>query len=262
MKDSIGSFSLETERDGVCVVTFARPPVNAVSVSVYEDLGRLVDRVNRDTAIRVVVLTAPSDARAWCGGADLNDFVGIDVAARKRRYAFINAQLPRFYAMERPVIAAINGATIGIGMILAALCDMRIAAEDARFACPEIDYGLVAGGAALFARVNMPEGKIREMLFTGARYTARDLEPTGFFNHVVPGTEVLPRALALARQIAGKSLPSIRARKIASSRLEGQSWSEAYLDAQSLSAALTAGSDGGEGVQAFLDGRSPRYRDC
>lgn len=258
----IGSFRLETDSHGICVATFDRGPVNAVSLSVYQDIGEIVDHVEANPAIRVVLLTAPDDARAWCGGADLYDFVGIDVAGRKARYAFINAQLPRFYRMDRPVIAAINGHAIGIGMILAALCDMRIAAENACFACPEIDYGLVAGGAGLFAQVNMPEAKVREMLFSGARFTARELEPTGFFNYVLPRAEVLPRSLALARGIAAKSLPSIRARKIASSRLEGQGWEQAYLDAQALSAQLTTGDDGAEGVRAFLDGRTPSYRDA
>lgn len=257
----IGSFVLATDADGVCVATFDRRPVNAVSLSVYEDIGALVDHVQGDTAIRALVLTAPDTARAWCGGADLNDFVGIDVAGRKARYAFINAQLPRFYHMDRPVIAAITGAAIGIGMIFAALCDMRIAAEDAYFACPEIDYGLVAGGAGLFAHVNMPEAKVREMLFSGARFTARELESTGFFNYVVPRDEVMSKSMELARAIAGKSLPSIRARKIASAGLEGCSWEQAYLDAQALSAQLTAGNDGAEGVQAFLAGRAPSYRD-
>lgn len=262
VKKTIGSFTLTTDEDGVCIASFFRPPVNAVSISVYEDIGAIVDHVEADPAVRAVILTAPDEARAWCGGADLHDFVGIDVAGRKARYAFINAQLPRFYRMERPVIAAINGAAIGIGMILAALCDMRIAATDALFACPEIDYGLIAGGAGLFAHVNMPEAKVREMLFTGARFTAQQLEPTGFFNYVAPRTEVLPRARALAASIAAKSLPSIRARKIASSQTEGRGWEQAYLDAQALSGQLTAGVDGGEGVRAFLDGRPPDYRDA
>jgi enoyl-CoA hydratase/carnithine racemase len=255
------AFTVRSGPDGIAVVTFARPPVNAVSISVYEELGRLVSRIEADPTIRAIVLTAPEDARAWCGGADLNDFVGIDVAGRKQRYAFINAQLPRFYAMDRPVIAAINGAAFGIGMILAALCDLRVAAEDAFFACPEIDYGLVAGGAALFAHVGMPEAKVREMLFTGARFSARELEPTGFFNYVVPRNEVMSKALELARRIAAKSLPAIRARKTASARIGGDAWMNAYLDAQALSGDLTAGRDGGEGVRAFLDGRSPKYCD-
>jgi enoyl-CoA hydratase len=75
----------------------------------------------------------------------------MDTARRKERYAFINERVPGFYRLDRPVIAAINGHAIGIGMILAALCDMRVAAADVVFACPEIDYGLVAGGAGLFA---------------------------------------------------------------------------------------------------------------
>ena len=261
MPEQIGSFALKIDPDGIALVTFSRPPVNAVSLSVYQDIGALVDRIEGDDAVRVVVLTAPDNARAWCGGADLNDFVGIDPEGRKQRYAFINAQIPRFYRMDRPVIAAMNGAAIGIGMVLSALCDMRVAAEDAKFACPEIDYGLVAGGAAIFAMLKMPEAKIREMLFTGARFTARELEPTGFFNYVLPRAEVLPKALALARQIAAKSLPSIRARKVASVNLEGRSWMDAYLDAQAQSGVLTAGEDGAEGVNAFLEGRSARIAD-
>ena len=261
MVEKLGSFQLDVQEDGVAIVTFSRPPVNAVSISVYEDLGALVDRCEADAHIRAIVLTAPAGSRAWCGGADLKDFVGIDAAGRKRRYEFINATLPRFYRMQRPVIAAINGAAIGVGMLLAALCDMRIASESAEFACPEIDYGLVAGGAALLALTSMPEAKIREMLFTGARFSARELEPTGFFNYVVPSHEVLDRALALARKIAGKSLPSIKARKSASSNLEGRTWEEAYLDAQKLSAVLTDGRDGDEGVRAFLAGRQADYQD-
>lgn len=261
MSETIGSFSLEVRSDGVAVATFSRPPVNAVSISVYEDIGALVTRCENDPSIRAVILTAPVDARAWCGGADLNDFVGIDAEGRKRRYDYVNTQLPRLYRLQRPVIAAINGATIGVGMILAGLCDMRIASEDAAFACPEIDYGLVAGGAAVFALAGMPEAKVREMLFTGARYTARELEPTGFFNYVLPREHVMGKALALARSIAAKSLPAIRARKAASVHLEGRTWIEAYLDAQELSGRLTAGSDGQEGVRAFFERRDADYRD-
>jgi enoyl-CoA hydratase len=256
-----GAFTLDIRDDGVGLVLFDRPPVNAVSISVYEQLGSLSDFVAASHDVRVLVLAAPDNARAWCGGADLNDFVGMDTERRKERYAFINAQLPRFHALDRPVIAAVNGAAIGIGMILSGLCDMRIAAEDARFACPEIDYGLVCGGAGLFAMLNFPDAKMREILYTGRKYTARELEPYGFFNYVVPREEVLPRALALASEIAAKSLPSIRARKAAFSELEGRTWMEAYLDAQARSASLVAGEDSGEGVKAFLEHRDPVLRD-
>jgi enoyl-CoA hydratase/carnithine racemase len=259
--ESFGSLVLERHENGVGVATLDRPPVNAVSLSVYEDIGALSERVESGTDIRVLVLAARDDARAWCGGADLNDFVGMDTARRKERYRFINEKLPSFYKLTRPVIAAVNGSAIGIGMILAGLCDMRVAAEDAKFACPEIDYGLVCGGGGLFAMLKMPEAKMREILFTGRKFTARELEPTGFLNYVVPRDEVMPKALELAGQIAAKSLPSIQARKIASTRLEGKSWMEAYLDAQALSADLVATRDSQEGVQAFLQGRPAQFDD-
>jgi enoyl-CoA hydratase/carnithine racemase len=258
---TIGSFEVIVAEDGVATVLFSRPPVNAVSLSVYKDIGNLVEAVGADPSIRVVVLTAPESARAWCGGADLNDFVGMNPEKRKERYRFINEQVPGFYNLDRPVIAAINGHAIGIGMIWAGLCDMRVAAEDAALACPEVDYGLVCGGAGLFAMLNLPEAKVREILYTGRKFTARELEPTGFFNYVVPRSEVLPKAMEMARLIAGKSLPSVRARKIASVALEGRTWMEAYLDAQELSSELAAGRDSGEGVQAFLEHRRPKYDD-
>jgi enoyl-CoA hydratase/carnithine racemase len=256
----VGAFAVSLDQEGIASVLFSRPPVNAIAFETYGDLGALVDHIEASDA-RVVILSAPASARAWCGGADLNDFVDMTPARRKERYAFINAQLPRFYQLDRPVIAAIEGAAIGVGMILAALCDMRIAAEDARFACPEIDYGLVAGGGGLFIHVNMPVAKVREMTFTGQSFTARELEPTGFFNYVLPREQVAPRALEMARKIASKSLPAIRARKIAGASLATRSWMDIYLDAQALSGALVAGSDAGEGVRAFLDGRVPDLRD-
>lgn len=261
MQKTIGSFEVTVAENGVAQVLFSRPPVNSVSLSVYEDLGALVEFVQGSADIRVLVLTAPEGSRAWCGGADLKDFVGMDTARRKERYAFMNERVPGFARLDRPVIAAINGHAIGIGVILAGLCDLRVASRDALFACPEIDYGLVAGGAGLLAFLKIPEAKAREMLYTGRRFTAQELEPTGFFNYIVPREEVLPKSMELASLIAAKSLPSIRARKLASVSLEGRTWMEAYLDAQALSASLVAGEDSGEGVRAFLEHRQPKYAD-
>jgi enoyl-CoA hydratase/carnithine racemase len=246
---------------GVADVVFDRPPVNAVSVEVYQALEALVDLVSVSDQIRVVVLRAPDGARAWCGGADLNDFAGISVEGRKRRYDLINRALPRFYGLDRPVIAAINGHAIGVGMILAAACDMRVAADSAAFACPEIDFGLVAGGGGLFSWLKMPEGRIREMLFTGARFSAASMYESGFLNYVVPAAEVVPKARALAELIAPKSLPAIKARKRVSVALEGASWFDAYQLAQDASGELTDGRDGQEGVAAFLEQRTAHYRD-
>jgi enoyl-CoA hydratase/carnithine racemase len=152
MRAAYGALAIEVGPEGVAVGTFDRPPVNAVSVDVYEALAELVNDVTASDAVRVIVLTAPPASRAWCGGADLHDFVDMTPSRRADRYAFINATLPRLYDLDRPVIAAINGPAIGVGVILVALCDLRIASDDGVFACPEIDYGLIAGGAGCSPR--------------------------------------------------------------------------------------------------------------
>lgn len=251
----IGPFKVTVE-DGVALVVFDRPPVNAVSAGVYEALGSLVDAVGA-SAVKVVVLAAPETARAWCGGADLHDFEGIDEAGRRRRYDLINRTLPRLYDLDRPVIAAVNGPAVGVGVLLAGVCDLRIGADDATVACPEIDYGLVAGSGGLLAMLKVPEGLVRELYFTGDRLPTQRLLAAGFFNRLVPRHEVLPTALALARRIACKDLESLRARKRASNALEGLGWKDAYMLTQEASAKSSASATAQQGVRAFFGRSAP-----
>ncbi|WP_375250939.1 enoyl-CoA hydratase/isomerase family protein [Sphingomonas sp.] len=251
----LGCFKIAVRDDGVTLVTFSRPPVNAVSLSVYEDIGRLAAYVEAHDRVRVLVITAPEGSKAWCGGADLHEFKGMTAQRRRERYGFINEQLPRFHRIERPMVAAINGATVGVGVMLAGMCDMRIASEQARFACPEVDYGLVGGSAGLFAMLKMPEAKVREMLYTGRSFSARELEPTGFFNYVVPPAAVLPLALDLASVIARKSMATLRARKRQSLSLEGPDWMQAYLEAQEASSSLVEEPSSEANIRRALSGR-------
>lgn len=249
---SFGAFSMDVRENGVALVVFSRPPVNAISLSVYDDIGMLAEHIDTDERIKVIVIAASKESRAWCGGADLREFEGMTAARRKERYDHINDRLPRFHRIDRPMIAAIEGAAIGVGVMLAGMCDLRVAAESAKFACPEVDYGLIGGSAGLLASLRMPEAKVREMVYTGRAFTARELENTGFFNYVVPKPAVLPLALDLADQIAGKALPALRARKLASLVYEGPEWMDAYLEAQEASSALVERPESEAAVQAAL----------
>jgi enoyl-CoA hydratase len=251
--EQIGAFNLAVMPSGIAVATFSRPPVNAFSLEVYEALGDLTDRIAADDSIKALVMRAPDDARAWCGGADLKDFDGITKAQREERYDFINRQLPKFHALDRPTIAAIAKPAVGIGMVLSSLFDFRVAAHDAKFALPEVDFGLLSGCAGRFVALRLPEPKLREMLYTGRKYTARELEPTGFFNYVVDAAEVFPRALALAEEVAAKDSAIMRARKRDSLGLEGDAWFEAYLAAQKGSAAMVENDASRAGVSAALN---------
>jgi enoyl-CoA hydratase/carnithine racemase len=261
MTGKLGPFRVEVD-EGVAVATLDRPPVNAFDLATYASLGDLTDLVATSDDIKVLVLTAPESARCWCGGADLHDFVGMDTARRKKRYEHINAIVPRFAALPKPVIAAITGHTIGIGMVLAAACDLRIASRDAAFATPEVDYGLVSGSSKLLNYDGLPEALIREMAFTGRRVPAHRLLSAGFLNEVVPGAAVLPAAMDLARAVASKSLPVLMARKQAFVGQEQLGWLDAYKLAQGLSGELVALRDAGEGVQAFFDERAASISDA
>jgi enoyl-CoA hydratase len=254
-------FRMETDRRGITVVTFDRPPVNAVSFDVYPEIRQLCEAIEATDETRVVVLAAPPRNRAWCGGADVRDFLPLDYQTRLERYELINQCMPRLYNLNRPVIGAINGHSVGVGLVLATFCDIRVAWNEAFFACPEIDRGVLAGGGAFLARVGVPPGTIREMMYTGRRFTAEELRPTGMFNYVVPRDQVLPKAMELAEVIARKSLPALKANKLCTNATESLSWTDGYKLTQEYSAKLTITRDAKEGIRAFLEKREPKYTD-
>lgn len=251
-----GALAGSLREGGVLHVLFERPPVNAFSLAEYQALEELVAHVEASDSVRAVVFSEPRGARAWCGGADLHDFKGITKHVRRERYAFINRVLPGFHSLDRPTIAAIHGAAIGVGMVLASLFDFRVAAKSAPFALPEIDFGLMSGCAGRFMALRLPEPKLREMLYTGQKYRAEELEPTGFFNYVVDPDEVLTRAFELAATLASKDSAAMRARKRDSIALEGSEWIDAYLCAQETSAGLVELAASRAGVESALRGRS------
>jgi enoyl-CoA hydratase/carnithine racemase len=249
-------FKMDLDNQGIMTVTFDRPPVNAVSFEVYPEIRDFSKAITANDNVRCVILTAKPDARAWCGGADLNDFLPLDYKTRMERYELINQCMPHFYELDRPVIAAINKHAIGVGLVLASFCDIRVASREAFFAAPEIDRG-----GAFLSRVGISQGKLREMIYTGRRFMADELKDTGFFNYIVPQAEVMPKSREIAEIIAKKSLPGLKANKVTTNASESMSWTEAYKLTQEGSAKLTITADAKEGIRSFLEKRAPAYSD-
>lgn len=253
-------FNLD-KRDGIAVATFERLPVNALSYDVYREIGALSEYVEKSESIRVMILTASSASRAWIGGADVRDLLECDAQTRMQRYALINETLPRFYNLDRPVIAAINGPAVGVGTSIASMCDIRVASCAAFFAKPEIDRGVVAGGGVQLLRLGMAAGIVREMIYTGRRFSADEMKAAGFLDYVVEPDQVLPKAMEIATLIAAKSLPALKANKLCNNAVEGLNWQDGYKLTQEYSARLTAGNDSKEGIRAFLERRQAHYQD-
>lgn len=219
--------------DGVLTVTMRNPPVNAVNYSGYIDLQKLAEISNLDKTINAVVLTADSDCKAWCAGADLNEPRGNSIAARKERYELIEQTLSKIAGMRTPIVAAINGHAIGTGFILATFCDIRVAGHSTTFAMPEIDRRLVANPAIL-RRAGITESMLRELLFTGNSVTAEQLYHTGFFSLICPDEEVILRARAIARTIASKSASTTAKLKYLLNETEQTSWQQGYAMIKTL----------------------------
>ena len=189
----------------VATIRLARPEkLNALTLAMYEDLGRAFAEAGRDDRVHVVVLAGAGD-RAFCVGADLNESIPALSSGRFDISAWDPAHL-KTGAFYKPVISAVRGLCIGGGFELMLASDLRIAAEDAVFQFPEVDHGFVPAGGTLVRLVRqIAYAHAMEIMLTGRRFSAAELLERGVLNQVVASDQVEPVAMALATQIAAKS---------------------------------------------------------
>jgi enoyl-CoA hydratase len=189
----------------VATIRLSRPEkLNALTLSMYEDLGRAFAEAGRDDRVHVVVLTGAGD-RAFCVGADLTESIPALASNQFDISAWDPAHLKRvtFY---KPVISAVRGLCIGGGFELMLASDLRIAADDAVFQFPEVDHGFVpAGGTLVRLTRQIPYAHAMEILLSGRRFSAAELRERGVLNQVVPSDQVESVAMTLATRIAEKS---------------------------------------------------------
>lgn len=250
---------VETSRDGaVLTITLNRPDVlNAFDTATHRALaGALRDA--RAPEVRAVVLTGAG--RGFCVGQDLTEFreASGDIAARLRDNYHPNVLAIR--ALEKPVIAAVNGAAAGAGLSIACVCDLRIAADSASFIPAFINIGLVpdSGGSYFVARILGP-ARAFEWMTSGRKLTAAEAHAWGLVSEVVEATAFPARVAELAAQLAAMPTRGIGMTKrlldhAVTASLEDQLEREAQLQA-----AATQTDDFREGVSAFLEKRPPRF---
>lgn len=242
----------------VAVVTLNRPQVlNALSYGVMERLVAALERLDRDPAVRAVVLTGAG--RAFAAGADIKELEGATIMEMAT-----SGQMPRWDRLRRiakPVIAAVNGFALGGGCELAMACDILVAAESAVFGQPEIDIGVMPGAGGT-QRLTRAVGKAlaMDMVLTGRRLTAREALAHGLVSRVVPDEACLDEALAVARAIAAKAPLAVALAKEGVSRALDMSL-EAGLDYERKLFYLLFGTeDQKEGMRAFREKRKPEFR--
>lgn len=197
---------IEVSRDGaVATVRFARPEkLNALTLAMYDDLGRAFVEIGRDDRIHAVVLAGSGD-RAFCVGADLTESIPALASGQFDISAWDPAHLKTggFY---KPIVSAVRGLCMGGGFEIMLATDLRIAADDAIFQFPEVGHGFVpAGGTLVRLTRQIAYAHAMELMLTGRRFSASELLARGVVNQVVPSIEVEPTAIALADAIASKS---------------------------------------------------------
>jgi crotonobetainyl-CoA hydratase len=246
-------------REHVVVITFNRPEAsNAANAAVTALVAAALDEAAADPDIRAVVVTGAGD-RAFCAGADLREASsdGALFSAGAARYGF--AGIVR-HPIDKPLIAAVNGAAMGGGMEVVLACDLAVAARRAVFALPEVRRGLIAGaGGAVRLAAQVPVKLAAELLLTGDRVDAPTAYRMGLVNRVVADDTVLDEALGLAARIAAGAPLAVQATK-RMLRLAVGRVPDAEKDLWRLASAenerLIDSTDAKEGVRAFLERRA------
>jgi 2-(1,2-epoxy-1,2-dihydrophenyl)acetyl-CoA isomerase len=251
---------VETERDGaVLTITLNRPDVlNAFNGAMHKALSAALKEARGDE-VRAVVITGAG--RGFCVGQDLTEFrdAAGDIGDRLRSTYHPNILAIR--ALEKPVIAAVNGAAAGAGMSFACACDIRIASDAAVFVPAFVNIGLVPdSGGTFFVTRLLGYARAFEWLCSGRRLSAAEAHAWGLVSEVVEAEALPTRAAQLAAQLAALPTKAIGMTKRLLDRAGSSTLDEQLEWEAQLQAAATQSEDFREGVQAFLEKREPSFK--
>lgn len=245
---------------GVALLTLDRPEHrNAFSGPMGESLGRAYAACDEDDDVRVLVLTGAGDA--FCAGADFSVTGGETFGAMDEQTFRASPVEPPAFKIRKPVIAAVNGHAVGIGLSLPMQCDIRIFAREGKYGFLHTRRGVLPDAYAHFT-VPLLAGFARaaELFLTGRRFEGDEAAMLGLATQVLPAAEVLPAALEIARDIATHVAPlsaAVCKRLLWESRQMGPDEVEAMETA--LHHIVMGRPDAMEGVMAFLEKREPSW---
>jgi enoyl-CoA hydratase len=246
--------------DAVAVVTINRPAaLNALNKDVLEELAAAFTELESNENVACVILTG-SGSKAFVAGADIAAMQALDAVSAEHFARLGHSVFNAIENFPKPVIAAVNGFALGGGCELAMACDIRIAAENARFGQPEVNLGVIPGfgGTLRLARL-VGKGRAKELIFTGDMVDAQEAHRIGLANKVVAAEELLAKARSMATKIASKGPVAVRfAKESIDSGLEMDLDRGGRFEA-SLFGLCFATTDQKEGMQAFLEKRPAKF---
>jgi len=243
----------------VGVITLNRPKqMNALNAQLMQELGQALYAFDADDGVGAIVITG--NEKAFAAGADIaamKDFNFIDAY----RSDYITRDWEHIRRVRKPVIAAVAGFALGGGDELAMMCDIVIAADNAKFGQPEINLGVLpgAGGTQRLSRA-VGKAKAMDMCLTARMMDAQEAERSGLVSRVVPLDKLMDEAMAVAEKIAAQSLPAVMMIKEAINAAYEMPLTEGVRFERRLFHAAFALADQKEGMDAFLAKRKPDFK--
>ena len=251
------------KKDGIGKIILNRPEImNPLNWQTISELGEAVADVERDDAVKVVIITG--SGRAFSAGGDLK-FLD-DVREKPSRMDDFSQLFFRVFGdledLPKPVIASINGMALAGGMELVMVCDLAIASEDAKLGDQHINFAIIPGGGGT-QRLPRIVGlrRAKEILYTGKWISAAEAERIGLVNQVVPADKLEEATMELAKTLLGKSRSALRTIKgLANWGTRGELYAALQHELQAASKHLFADEDTAEGLRAFIEKRKPNFK--
>ncbi|MGV9327012.1 enoyl-CoA hydratase-related protein [Streptosporangium sandarakinum] len=245
---------------GVLTLTFNRPDrLNAWTDAMGRRYFDLLAEADRDPAVRVVVVTGAG--RGFCAGADFEDLTAVLNGSYRREDESDRRSVTFPATLGKPVIAAVNGACAGLGMVCALACDLVFTADEAKWTTAFARRGLIAeyGLSWILPRL-IGQARAMDLLLSGRTFTGVEAYELGLVSRSVPGESLLEETAAYARELALHSSPTSMA--VMKRQIRGD-WNRTLEEAEAAAVRLMTESFGRpdvtEGVAAFLERRAPRF---
>ena len=248
-------------KNHIAYITIDRPKLlNALSIAVMDELRRAFASAKDDPEVRVVILTGAGE-KAFVAGADISELAQQTPIAAKQYTHRGQAVLDAIENLGKPVIACINGFALGGGCELALACTMRLASENAKLGQPEVKLGLMPGygGTQRLPRL-VGKGVAQQLVLTGEMISAAEALRIGLVNEVVPASELIPRAEAIAAKIIANAPLAVRyAMEAVNHGLDMTLAEGLYLEATLFAVCCTT-EDKNQGTRAFLEKRAAEFK--
>lgn len=248
---------IQGDREVACVVIDHAAKANALTGALLDEFFAALEELSAEPAPRVLILTGAGE-KSFVGGAFIDEMAGLDEESARAFITRVHRACDALRRFPAPVIARIQGLTLGAGLEMAACCDVRVAAEEAVFGMPEVKLGIPSVVEAAVLPRLVGEGRARWLLLTGESIDARRALEWGLVEQVVPRAELDIAVNQLVRTLLANGPAALRAQKLLMNRWEELPLAQGVAAGIDAFAASYAGVEPREKMKAFLAGKKTK----